>query len=149
MNESSTEPIDMSLVSDVSMGLQKETSDMKCVKCKDTKMTFRSNHRRCSVKELVLRSFAKFTGKHLCQRLFFNKVAGLRMNLWHSCFPVNFAKFLRTPFSLNTSGRLVLQLTKRRNLIDLNFNVIESSQCENSSILLVKIRYILLTLGIF
>ena len=33
--------------------------------------------RRCSVKE-VLRNFAKFTGKHLCQSLFFNKVAGLR-----------------------------------------------------------------------
>ena len=26
----------------------------------------------------VLRKFAKFTGKHLCQRLFLNKVAGLR-----------------------------------------------------------------------
>ena len=25
----------------------------------------------------VLRNFAKFTGKHLCQSLFFNKVAGL------------------------------------------------------------------------
>ena len=34
----------------------------------------------------------------------FNKVAGLRAatllkkRLWHRCFPVNFAKFLRTPF---------------------------------------------------
>ena len=27
-------------------------------------------------KKGVLRNFAKFTGKHLCQRLFFNKVAG-------------------------------------------------------------------------
>ena len=26
----------------------------------------------------------------------FNKVAGLQ--LWHRCFPVNFAKFLRTTF---------------------------------------------------
>ena len=26
----------------------------------------------------VLRNFAKFTGKHLCQSLFFNKVVGLR-----------------------------------------------------------------------
>ena len=34
--------------------------------------------RRCSVKKGVLRNFAKFTGKHLCQSLFFNKVAGLR-----------------------------------------------------------------------
>ena len=40
--------------------------------------TTRSSHRRCSVKKGVLRNFAKFTGKHLCQRLFFDKVAGLR-----------------------------------------------------------------------
>ena len=33
----------------------------------------------------ILRNFAKFTGKHLCQSSFINKVAGL-------------AKFLRTPF---------------------------------------------------
>ena len=52
----------------------------------------------------VLGNFAKFTGKHLCQSLFFNKVVGLRpetlskKRLWHRCFPVNFAKFLRTPF---------------------------------------------------
>ena len=61
---------------------------------------YRSNHQRCSIKKGVLRNFAKFTGKHLCQSLFFNKVAGLRpatllkKRLWHRCFPVNFAKFL-------------------------------------------------------
>ena len=32
----------------------------------------------CSVKKGVLRNFVKFTGKHLCQRLFLNKVASLR-----------------------------------------------------------------------
>ena len=37
--------------------------------------------RRCSVKKIFLRNFVKFTGKHLCQRLFFNKVAGLRLLL--------------------------------------------------------------------
>ena len=36
-----------------------------------------SNHRRYSVKIGVLTNFAKFTGKHLCQSLFFNKVADL------------------------------------------------------------------------
>ena len=51
----------------------------------------------------VLKIFAKFTGKHLCQSLFFNKVAGLRptsvkTRLWHKCFPVSFAKFLRRSF---------------------------------------------------
>ena len=52
----------------------------------------------------VLRNFTKFTGKCLCHSLFFNNVAGLRpttllkKRLWHMCFPVNFAKFSRTPF---------------------------------------------------
>ena len=36
----------------------------------------RSSHRRCSVRKDVLKSLAKFTGKHLRQSLFFNKVAG-------------------------------------------------------------------------
>ena len=39
---------------------------------------YRNSHRRCSVRKSVLRNFTKCTGKHLCQSLFFNKVAGLR-----------------------------------------------------------------------
>ena len=31
----------------------------------------------------------------------------VKKRLWHKCFPVNLAKFLRTPFLLNTSGRLL------------------------------------------
>ena len=61
----------------------------------------RSSRRRCSLKKGVLRNFAKFTGKHLCQRLFFNRE---KKRLWHRCFPVNFVKFLRTTFLQNTSG---------------------------------------------
>ena len=38
----------------------------------------RSSHRRCSVRKGAFRNFAKLTGKHLCQGLFFNKDAGLR-----------------------------------------------------------------------
>ena len=69
----------------------------------------RSSHQRCSTKKGVLRNFAKLTGKHLCQSLFFNKVASLRpVN-----FPVNFVKFLRIPFLQNTSGRLLLSLVKQ------------------------------------
>ena len=51
-------------------------------------------------KKGVLRNFAKFTGKHLCLSLFFDKVTGLRSatllkeRLWHRCFPMNFANFL-------------------------------------------------------
>ena len=56
-----------------------------------------------------------FTGEHLCQSLFFKKVAGfrpatlLKKRLWHRCFPENFANFLRTPFLQSTSGRLLLK----------------------------------------
>ena len=52
----------------------------------------------------VLKKFAKFTGKLLYQSLFFDKVAGLRPAtllkriLWHRCFHVNFANFLRILF---------------------------------------------------
>ena len=52
----------------------------------------------------VLKNFAKFTGKHMCQSLLFNKVAGLRpttllkKRLRHRLFPVNFAKFLKFNF---------------------------------------------------
>ena len=73
---------------------------------------YRSSHRRCSVKKSVLRNFAKFT----CQSLFFNVGAGLRpttllkKSLWHRYFSVNLAKFLRTPFLQNDSGRLLLSL---------------------------------------
>ena len=54
-------------------------------------------------KKGALRNFTKFTGKHLHQSLFFNKVAGLRLGTlfkkrpWNRCFPVNFVKFLRKP----------------------------------------------------
>ena len=46
-------------------------------------------------KKGALRTFVKFSWKHLCQSLFFNNVAGPR----HRYFPVNFARLhLRTPF---------------------------------------------------
>ena len=32
----------------------------------------------------------------------------LKKKLWHRRFTVNFAKFLRIPFLLNTSGRLLV-----------------------------------------
>ena len=49
--------------------------------------------RRCSVKTVFFKIPQNFTGKHLCQSLFFNKVAGLwsatllKKWLWHRCFP--------------------------------------------------------------
>ena len=64
---------------------------------------------RCSAKKVfckkgVLKNFARFTGKHLCQCLFFNKVAGLspasllKKETLAQVFSGQFVKFLRTPF---------------------------------------------------
>ena len=59
----------------------------------------------------VLKNFTKFTGKNLYQSLYFNKVAAcnfLKKKIGYRYFPVNFAKFLRTPFLQNNSGRLLV-----------------------------------------
>ena len=58
-----------------------------------------------------LRNFTKFTGKHLCHSL--RPATLLNKRLWHRCFTVNFAKFLRIPFLQKTSGRLFLNLSLR------------------------------------
>ena len=52
----------------------------------------KSSHQRCSVKKGVLRNFAKFTGKHLCQSLVFNKVAGGACKRCYKRFLLNFIK---------------------------------------------------------
>ena len=67
------------------------------------------------VKKGVLRNFTKFTGNHLCRSLFFNKVEGLspatllKKRLWHRCFPLNFANFLRTPIHTGHLRWLLLE----------------------------------------
>ena len=74
--------------------------------CEDLTVHFkkcRSSRLEVFSKKLVIKNFTKFSGKYLCQSIFFNKVAGLRpatllkKRLWHSCFPENFVKFLRAP----------------------------------------------------
>ena len=67
---------------------------LKMEKTEAAVQRLRSSRQEVFYEKGVLRNFTKLTGKHLCQSLFFNKVAGLR----HRCFPVNFAKFLRTSF---------------------------------------------------
>ena len=76
--------------------------------------TARSSRPEVFCKKYVLENFTKFTGRQLCQGLFFNKDAGLRpatllkRRLWHRCLPVNFVKFLRTLFLIEHLGWLLL-----------------------------------------
>ena len=77
-------------------------------------LLYRSSRPEVFCKKCVLENSAKFTELHLCQSLFFNKVAGLRpaallkKRLWDRCFPVNFVKFLRTPFYIEHLWWLLL-----------------------------------------
>ena len=64
---------------------------------------YRSSRLKVFCRKGVLRNFKNFKGKHLCQSLLFNKVAGLttvtllKKRFWYRCFPVNFSKILKTP----------------------------------------------------
>ena len=64
------------------------------IKLKFSEDTNRSSRPEVFYKKDVLRNFAKFIGKHLCQGLFYNKVAGLRLVTGNVSFQlsINFAK---------------------------------------------------------
>ena len=104
----------------------------------------------CFISSLLLRSFwglteatvdvknfAKFTEIYLCQCLFFglnvhtprllkyiwtfsNAFNFFKKTLWHGCFPVIFAKCLRTPLSQNTPGVLLLFIMKDSFIVNVS-----------------------------
>ena len=66
----------------------------------------RSSHRRISTKKDVLK-ISQYSQENTCVGVFFNKVSDLqacnfiKKRLQHRCFPVKFAKFLRTAILKN------------------------------------------------
>ena len=63
----------------------------------------RSSHPELFCKKGVLRNFAKFTGKHLCQSLFFDKrVSLLKKRLWHRVFSSEFCEISKNTFFKKT-----------------------------------------------
>ena len=82
----------------------------------------RSSHRRCSVKEGVVKNLQNFTGKHQRWSLFQIKLQAkvcnfIKRRLQHMCFPVKFRKFLTTPISKNIWERLLMPSSDLQNLI--------------------------------
>ena len=73
-------------------------------KVKSSCLSFRSSCPKVFCKKGVFRNFAKFIRKHLCNFI--------KKRLWNRCFPVNFAKFLRTSFLKETVRWLLLFLWK-------------------------------------
>ena len=74
--------------------------------------------RRCSVKKAFLK-ISQHLQENTCARVSFNKVAGvmpltlLKKRLCHRCFPVKFAKFLRTSFIVEHLRWLLLFVSAR------------------------------------
>ena len=90
----------------------------------------RSNRPEVFCEKGVPTNFAKFTWKHLCWSLVFNKVEDLqpatflKRRLWHRCFPAYFAKFLRTPFYTEHLQWLLLKFISRQTKEILYVNTI-------------------------
>ena len=78
---------------------QRTISQKNIISKNDSPHPNRRSQQRCSVKKGVLKNFTK---KSL------RPATLLKKRPWHRCFPVNFVKFLRTPFLQNIFGRLLL-----------------------------------------
>ena len=80
---------------------------------------------RCSVKKVFL-GIPQNSQENTYVSLFFNKVPGLRpatllkKRLWHMCFPVEFAKFLRTAFFKEYLWWLLLKILALTGLMTLD-----------------------------
>ena len=67
-------------------------------------MCYRSSRPEVFCKKVVLRNFGKFTGKHLCQSLYFDKVAGqasdfIKIETLAQVFSCEFSKISKNTFS--------------------------------------------------
>ena len=100
---------------------------LNVLKCSASFATSKSSCPEVLYKKETLKIFVKFTGKHLCQCVFFNKVVGLRsvtllrMRPRYKCFSVNFPKFLRIPYLWNTFGSCLCTSKKVSTLLCFYF----------------------------
>ena len=68
------------------------------VKCLFDETQIRSSRPEVFCKNRVLRNFTKFTRKHLCQSLFFNKVAGIKKETLAQIFSCGFCEISKNTF---------------------------------------------------
>ena len=88
--------------------------------CKREIGKYRNSRSEMFSKIDVHKNFAIFTGEHLSWSLFLIKLLNRdfsKKRLQHRCFPVNIAKFLKTPFFTEHFQLLLLRIRKRLNEI--------------------------------
>ena len=131
-------------------GLQYLKKPLKIVLCKfdHNSCFFRSSHQRSCIKNVFLKivqnsqknTRASFLISLIISLIYFliffffaglSPVTILKKRLWHRCFPVNIAKFLRTPFLQKISGRLLLFFVNNRTLSNIYDAAIMHLLCEN------------------
>ena len=99
------------------------------------KQPYKSSHQRCSVKKGVLRNFAKFTGKHLCQSLFLLKLQANRTFCYRTS-PVAASKILGIsieilsfPFQILRFRKYVkIVFTKNDQICKEKYNLFETTE---------------------
>ena len=67
-------------------------------KSSSNRMKTRSSHQMCSLREGVLRNFAKFTGKHLCQSLQAEACNFIKKETLAQVFSFEFCEFSKNTF---------------------------------------------------
>ena len=72
--------------------------------------SYRSSHPEVFLGKGVLKICSKFTREHPCQSAISIKLQSkfIKITLWHGCSLVNLLHILRTLFSKNTSGQLLV-----------------------------------------
>ena len=88
----------------------------------------RSSRGEVFSKKVALRNMAKFTGKHLWQSLFFNKVAGLiEKETLAQVFSCEFCQISKNTFSYRTppmaASDLVADVADSTNSVDSNYSL--------------------------
>ena len=85
------------------------------------KNTSPSNHQRCSIKQVFL-EISQNSQENICTRASFliklQVCNFIRKRLWHRCFPVNFVRFLRTPFFIEHLWWLLIEIANERELCE-------------------------------
>ena len=88
---------------------------------------YRTSHWRCSIEKGVLKYFTKFAWKHLCQSLFFNKVAETLAQVFSCRFCEIFKNTFFTEHLRATALILFVESFQFTNTIFLKWNLITHS----------------------
>ena len=85
-------------------------------------LNYRSSHPEVFLGKGILKICSKCTEEHSCRSAISIKLQSscFEITLWHGCSPVNLLHIFRTPFSKNTSGRLLLKQWQCKTCIQRN-----------------------------